>query len=665
MKTIKRYAIVLVIVICVLLLTMLITETAYNITPFEYWQDSASINMWEKSYLTDKGKIYYGMSNDSNPLAYADKNNECSGIMVDYVSLLSIEIGVPIELKPIETKDKPVELKKNSIDTTDIVASQENKKKFIETQEIFRLKGAVLKRQNDASILRVRNLRRKTVAVFSDQYAEEALKEKFKEEEMSIVKVDSISEAMDLIENGDIDAVVGDKIEMQAYLNSTSLKHKYSMLDDEIYDKKICLFLDKDDIILKGILNKAILRIKKKNLLPQIADKWVGSSGMEVNDWNNYRYLPGLVLIILILGVWIALSDRLLRHRINLATEEIQNQKDSLRTVIDSVVLSFFVLNGEDEVTECNEEAMNLTKCDYEEMIGRKICEIQVINRIYDLYQKTKRNIVKIDDKIYNIYTRNMSEHMNSRLLICEDITEKTMVQRELNQKNKMEAVGQLSAGLAHEIRNPLGLIENYRYIIDEYADDEVSKHAVDVIDKSVQRINMLIENLLNYSKPGNDRVVKINVQDVVENLLVLEKKKAAKSGINFEIEVEENLNILTNEEIFKIVISNLVKNGIEAFDKIESDNKKLSLRIYRNEEGFAVEVEDNGPGINQQKAESIFNPFFTSKDNGTGLGLYIVSTELEKMGGSISVKSEEGKGAVFTATFPIMREREDDEESM
>ena len=222
-----------------------------------------------------------------------------------------------------------------------------------------------------------------------------------------------------------------------------------------------------------------------------------------------------------------------------------------------------------------------------------------------------------------------------------------------------MAAIGQLSAGLAHEIRNPLGLIKNYSYIIDSYATDDISKHAIHTIDESVERINFLIENLLNYSKPGNERISVFNVKTVINNLLFLEKKKALKNNIRFEISVDDALMLTTSEDTFKIVISNLTNNALESLLSHPSESSYLKICVSTTSTQVIVTVEDNGIGIEPEKIDDIFNPFFTTKNEGTGLGLYIVSSELEKIDGSISVSSKVNETTIFRVCFPnITKER-------
>ena len=224
-----------------------------------------------------------------------------------------------------------------------------------------------------------------------------------------------------------------------------------------------------------------------------------------------------------------------------------------------------------------------------------------------------------------------------------------------------MIAVGQLSAGLAHEIRNLLGLIRNYSYILKGYANDEISSHALEVIGDSTNRINSLIENLLNFSRSGDENVSLVDIGALLNNIAALEHKKMEKAQIDFQIHCAPHTRFFTNEETLKIVLINLINNGLEALMEMEESlsphGRKLTCTVTIVDSVLTIQVADNGPGIPEKNQESIFNPFFTTKDTGTGLGLYLVSSELEKLGGSIQVESRMGEGTVFTVNLPEKQE--------
>ena len=273
-----------------------------------------------------------------------------------------------------------------------------------------------------------------------------------------------------------------------------------------------------------------------------------------------------------------------------------------------------------------------------------------------DEADRDPKEIYHINGRYYSLLIRNINESAGNRLMMIEDRTDKTLADRRLRQESKMVAVGQLSAGLAHEIRNPMGLIRSYSYILEDYATDEISSHALNVIDESMNRINRLIENLLNFSKPGREAFVMVDIGMLFNNIESLERKKMEKAEIDFRMICPARTEFYTDEEALKVILINLIDNGFEALirgDASLAHNKMLFCSAKKVKKGLEICIEDNGPGMTEEQQEQVFNPFYTTKDNGTGLGLYLVNAELEKLGGNIRMVSRKGEGTVFTVFLP------------
>jgi len=283
---------------------------------------------------------------------------------------------------------------------------------------------------------------------------------------------------------------------------------------------------------------------------------------------------------------------------------------------------------------------------------------IHIIGDVYKQYKANGEKTQKLKGNYYNVNENSFTTRTNNRLLLISDVTESVIAERKLRQENKMTAIGQLSAGLAHEIRNPLGLIKNYKYIIAGYATDEISKHAVDIIDNSAERINNLIENLLKFSKLGNEKPEWFDLSKTVNNIMLLEEKKAEHEDVDIQITMETPFLVYSNEETIRLVLFNLINNALEALGRyVTTKQKEIKVVIDRYDGNVRIRVMDNGAGISEENIENIFNPFFTTKESGTGLGLYIVSTELEKVQGTISVISREEIETVFTVLIPTEME--------
>ena len=378
------------------------------------------------------------------------------------------------------------------------------------------------------------------------------------------------------------------------------------------------------------------------------------------------RWLPVLVAAVFVAILGLFFWQNMMSKKIAERTREIQRQKDNQRTIIDNIHAMLFVLNGEGTIIDMNSMAAAVLRKDPKDIIGKSSHSVPLVAGLTKEYEKSLRegDTLEFQGRYYTMFQRQLNAVDESRLIVIEDNTDKTMTERRLHQESKMSAIGQLAAGLAHEIRNPLGLIKNYTYILKcDAGDDEADLHALQAISEATDRINGLIENLLSFSRLSDETMKFVDIAGLLKSIAALEGQKMEKAGIRFDIECDENARFCTSEETLKITLINLINNAVDALSDMDEEEKKMRqgglIRcvVITEENELIIEVMDNGPGISEDEQEYIFVPFYTTKDYGTGLGLYTVSAELEKIGGTVRVESRPGHGARFVVTIPANRE--------
>jgi PAS domain S-box-containing protein len=239
-------------------------------------------------------------------------------------------------------------------------------------------------------------------------------------------------------------------------------------------------------------------------------------------------------------------------------------------------------------------------------------------------------------------------------LMVEERTTDLKKAQEALLKKERLAAIGQLSGSVAHDIRNPLGSIKNSIYFLNlisnDSTDDQIKKH-LNIMEKEILRANDIITDLLNFSRENKPIMVEGQINNVILDSL---KGFNIPEKITVETELDSALPMLPFDALqIERVFYNLVTNALQAM----AAGGLLKISSCKSDGNIEVQIQDSGTGISPEALESIFNPLFTTKSKGVGLGLSIVKTFVEKHNGTVEVYSEAGKGTTFTVRLPIIQE--------
>jgi two-component system, NtrC family, sensor histidine kinase HydH len=220
----------------------------------------------------------------------------------------------------------------------------------------------------------------------------------------------------------------------------------------------------------------------------------------------------------------------------------------------------------------------------------------------------------------------------------------------QVKRADRLSAIGQLAAGLAHEIRNPLASIDGAAEVM-EAAErpEEVLAETMSIVRKECARLNRLLTNLLDFARPRHPEWREVNVPRVLDSVIELVKHSAGK-GIHLKRTAADRLPPLwADEEQIAQVILNLTINAAQAMP----DGGEIELSARESNDGVLIQVKDEGIGVASEHIDKIFDPFFTTKDTGTGLGLSVVHQIVRQLGGTVSVARNETCGMTFSLFFP------------
>jgi len=334
--------------------------------------------------------------------------------------------------------------------------------------------------------------------------------------------------------------------------------------------------------------------------------------------------------------------------------EDLEELEARSGNIIRSLKSGIVALDREGRITSFNPAAEEITGRSEADMLGKPIVDLfpglEIENNPIDwVYFHPSRNLCHLS--LTSTILRGSRGQEMGTLILFQDQTAFREMQEQLKISDRLAAVGQLAAGLAHEIRNPLASISGSIQLLhqDQYDADE--KRLMKIVLRETDRLNKLITEFLHFARPSVGPSKRIHLVEILAETIEIFRQGAEKEMIKTSLSCPEGLFVEIDPSLLRQILWNLYVNAAEAMDGkgeiavgVETDGEDSMIRIS---------VADTGPGIPPEIQEKIFTPFFTTKEFGTGLGLATVYRSVESLGGQVTVRSGPGKGAVVTIELP------------
>jgi len=356
---------------------------------------------------------------------------------------------------------------------------------------------------------------------------------------------------------------------------------------------------------------------------------------------------------------------------------EITVLKDYNEDIIHSIRAGMVIVNRELRVEKVNRSFLEVFELQETQVLGAFLHDLplgifdhDVIRNTRAILQKEREEYTQItrsirnrayELKFYPIDSHDAAGHRASSnalgcILVVEDISRLIEFEEKIFQAEKLSSISMLSAGVAHEINNPLGsIMTNVQNLLDEEEDEE-RKISLKWIEQETRRIARIVKDLLEFSSSNLDRTQETDVNKVITDTIVLitySLKRTQDIQITTDLEGEMPRAMIGQDELKQIII-NLVQNAIQA---VEAEGEiMIKTRSLPEDNTICVDVEDTGMGIREEDIPHIFDPFYTTKQTGegTGLGLSVVYGIMTKYKGTVSVESEEGQGTQIRLVLPV-----------
>ena len=353
----------------------------------------------------------------------------------------------------------------------------------------------------------------------------------------------------------------------------------------------------------------------------------------------------------------------------------LQESEKRYRALFEESRDAIYMTNMDGRFVDVNQSSLDLFGYIREGMIGldiKEICvnpddryrfeqEIEEKGSVRDFEVKFRRKDgTQMDCLLTATLRRANHGSIIGKQGFIRDMTDIKRLEAQLRQVQKMEAVGRIAAGVAHEINNPLTTILTTAMLMQEDIDpDDPNFQELETISSETLRCRKIVTSLLDFARQTKSAKQQHRINDIVIESLYLTKKKAAFKDVAVTHDLSEDIPTISvdKNQILQSLI-NIALNAIEATDP--GGRVTVTTRFFPVDEVIEITISDTGKGIAKDKMDKIFEPFFTTQKGGTGLGLAITRGIVKQHGGTIDVKSKPGHGTTFTIRLPMNKRHND-----
>jgi len=339
---------------------------------------------------------------------------------------------------------------------------------------------------------------------------------------------------------------------------------------------------------------------------------------------------------------------------------------------LDSTYYFLITLDHSAKISNINRKAIDyFNLC--EELIGRSVgstiigqivplLEIDEVLRngiIYPNKEKTweKPNAPGQEKRIlgYSLYPIILaSQEISGVIINLQDITEQKGMEKAIEREDRLRSLGQLVLGIAHEIRNPLMSILTYTQLLPKKIDNQQFRELfAQQVPEEINRLNGLVNELLDFARPKKSEPTPFSFNQLIDSVTQLFRQKLQEKKVKVSLELADALRVFADLQQIKQVFINIILNAIEAVN----EGGEIKIRGYNRDHLVVIEIEDNGFGIIESDMDKIFEPFYTKKASGVGLGLSITYQLLKANNGYVDVKSSPHHGTTIIIQLPKVKE--------
>ena len=338
-------------------------------------------------------------------------------------------------------------------------------------------------------------------------------------------------------------------------------------------------------------------------------------------------------------------------------TEELSSEKEKLNTIVSAIGSGIILTDNNGRIKWINQAMQELSGKDITGLKCEEVCTDFTVVGSYvlnDMHTEIISNLFSRTDKFYQLTTapvRGEDGELHGHIRLIQDVTEMKRMEEQMMHSEKLASLGRLTAGVAHEIGNPLTSVFSFVQILKDMEQDEFKKDSLETIYFHINRIADILKQFSGFSKMAPVELKKWKVNNLIETSLSLIQYDKRAKEISIVRDLSPDLpDLVTDGSQLSQVFVNLILNAVDAMP----DGGTLTIRSRADNDAITIRFEDTGIGINRENMSRIFDPFFTTKEKGTGLGLAVSYSIIKKLNGDLTVESEPNRGTKFTVSLRL-----------
>ncbi len=348
-----------------------------------------------------------------------------------------------------------------------------------------------------------------------------------------------------------------------------------------------------------------------------------------------------------------------LEEKVSDRTSELMNEKEKLNTIVSAIGSGIILFDRNGRIQWSNQAIRDMAGMDVVGMTCEELCSDCQVSGSYsqnNVETSMLSNLFGHIGKYYQVTTAPVTGEngeLHGYIRLIQDVTEIKKMEEQMTNSEKLASIGRLAAGIAHEIGNPLTSIFSFVQILREVEQDEFKKESLKTIYFHINRISEILKQLSGFTKMPLGEPKKCQINETIESSMNLIQYDKKAKDISFVKELSPSLPEITADcNQLSQVFVNLILNAVDAMP----DGGTLTVRSFINGSDIVLQFRDTGIGIPGENLMKIFDPFYTTKEKGTGLGLAVSYNIVKKMNGTLAVESKAGSGSTFTITLPVSK---------